>query len=472
MKIENSLNLYLKKKYFLLSLIILYLLVRFIVFSSEIRPDPEWVNGLMQHINISLLNKEFLKSIFYFHSQPPLWNTIIGIGVKFLGVNSIYVSYYILLINIISSIFIIFFSLKTLELLKIKRTIIFFTILFFIVLAPSIIFYENFVSYAHFTCLNIFATKYYLLKLYNNYKLKYEVKIYIFSSFLLLTWSAYTNIFLLIIFFIILGKKFPKINTKSIYLFLIFFIISNFPAIKNKIYFNFFASSTWTGINASQALGYDRKEWPTCSFEKSDIKKYNLIYKLKSLGLENVDHPLLNDFDYSVNKKIKFLNYPLLNNGAFNDIGFLYKSKYCSKKIVKHINDNLSILIQEKFNRFLSVHGHLSIDYLLKPMGWRENFNFIEILNKNEAFKILVFLFFSTIYFIYFMFFTKSILNKNRNLIDIFIMINLMFYFYLMIISFFGSSWEQERMRYTEYSFILYSIPIFYKKFKKSKIFD
>ena len=238
-----------------------------IVFNIEIRPDPQWVNGLMQHINISILHKDFLNSIFYFHSQPPVWNTIIGIGVKLFGVNSIYISNYILVINIISSVLIIFLSFKTLELLKIKKNIIFFTILFFIILAPSIIFYENFLSYAHFTCLNIFATKYYLLKLYNNYKFKYEIKIYLFSSLLLLTWSAYTNIFLLIIFSIILVKKLPKINVKSIYLFLIFLTISNLPAIKNKIYFDFFNSSKWTGINASQALAYDHKEWPTCSFE-------------------------------------------------------------------------------------------------------------------------------------------------------------------------------------------------------------
>ena len=65
----------------------------------------------------------------------------------------------------------------------------------------------------------------------------------------------------------------------------------------------------WTGINASQALAYDHKEWPTCSFEKSDIKKYNLIYRLKTFDLKNIDHPLLNDSGYLVNEKIKF-NHP------------------------------------------------------------------------------------------------------------------------------------------------------------------
>ena len=59
MNIENQVNLYFKKKNFLIILIFLYLFVRLIVFNIEIRPDPQWVNGLMQHINISILHKDF-----------------------------------------------------------------------------------------------------------------------------------------------------------------------------------------------------------------------------------------------------------------------------------------------------------------------------------------------------------------------------------------------------------------------------
>ena len=123
-------------------------------------------------------------------------------------------------------------------------------------------------------------------------------------------------------------------------------------------------------------------------------------------------------------------------------------------------------LLFEKFNRFLSVHGHLSTDYLFKPLGWTKNFSYLEFLNQNQFFKINVFIFFITIYIIFFILFIQSILKKNKDFIDFFIIANSFLYAYLILISFFGGSWEQERMRYTEFSFIFFSISIFLKKLR------
>jgi len=71
-----------------------------------------------------------------------------------------------------------------------------------------------------------------------------------------------------------------------------------------------------------------------------------------------------------------------------------------------------------------------------------------------------------TIYTIFFILFIQSILKKNKDFIDFFIIANSFLYAYLILISFFGGSWEQERMRYTEFSFIFYSIPIILKKLR------
>ena len=117
----------------------------------------------------------------------------------------------------------------------------------------------------------------------------------------------------------------------------------------------------------------------------------------------------------------------MLNDGRYNDIGFLYKSKYCYSKINNHIFKTFKKLLFEKLNRFLSVHGHLSIDYLLKPLGWTKNFSYLEFLNLNQFFKINVFIFFMTIYIIFFILFIQSILKKNKNLLLKFLNKNLQF---------------------------------------------
>ena len=442
-------NSYIKKNFVFISLLFFFILSRILILSIQITPDPKWI-GLMQHINLVLLNENLLSSLFYFHSQPPIWNLLIGIGVKFFGTSSVIISKYILCINLLFSMGIIYFSIKSLDLLKINRLTTFFIIFFLIILSPSIIFYENFLSYSHFTCFNIFLIKYYFIKLFKNDKPKYEVKIYVFASILSLTWSAYTAFFFLIIFFMIFSNRNFSLKKHSILIFLFFLTISHLPAIKNKIYFNFFTNSTWTGINASQALGYDRVEWPKCSFELSDVKKHNKLFKANK-------------------NNQKYLEHQLLNNNRYNDLGFLYKSKYCSSKIYKHLVNNFETLLIEKFNRFLSIHGHLSFDYLFKPLGWESRFLYLEYLNQNDFFKISVFVFFMSIYLSIFTIFIKSFLNKNKSLLDKFVIINIFFYTYLIVISIFGSSWEQERMRYTEYSFIMYAIAIIIKRTKVFK---
>ena len=98
---------------------------------------------------------------------------------------------------------------------------------------------------------------------------------------------------------------------KSVLLFTIFFILASSPAIKNKILFNIFANSSWTGLNAAQSTGYDRQNWPLCSFSNENIEKHNLSYK-KMLGEKN------------------YLNQKILNDKSFNDLGYIYKSKKCS----------------------------------------------------------------------------------------------------------------------------------------------
>ncbi len=443
---SQVINTFLKKNTLTISIIFIFILTRLLLSNQDIKPDPKFIS-LMQHIDLKLLEEDLLGSLFFFHSQPPVWNFIIGIGVKLLGTETNNIVTYIHYLNLFFTLCVIFFCIKTLNLLSIKKSVIFFSLSFLIIFSPSIIFYENFLSYSHFTCLNIFIIKYYFIKLFKKYKLRYLVKIYFFSSLLSLTWSAYTFLFFFIIFFLIFLKDNLSVKKNSFLIFLIFLLIGNLPAIKNKIYFNFLTNSTWTGINASQALGYDRVEWPKCSFQLEDVKKNNYLFRLE-------------------NKNKKYLNHPLLNNNRFNDLGFLHKSKYCSTKIKGHLIKNLEPLFIEKFSRFLSVHGHLSFDYAFKPIGWVKKFSYLEYLNNNEFFKIFVFIFFMTIYFCLFIFFIKAIFKKKKEIMDYLIIINIFLYAYLMLISFVGSSWEQERMRYTEYSFIFYSIIIIMRKFK------
>ena len=433
-------------KNYILCILFSYLFSRLVTyFYFDISIDEKWLFGLWQHIAEPYLRENLFESLLYFHAQPPLWNLILGIGVKFQSYISLEV--YVSTFNIICSLIIAYSSLKILKLLKFSNINTYILCLILIILSPSILFFENLPTYAHFTCVLLFLIKLYFLKIYKNYKLKYELLIYTFSTFTILSWSAYIIYFNILIFFLMLPvilreKKFYN----SIIIFLLFFTLGSSPSIKNKILFDIFSNSSWTGLNAAQATGYDRQDWPLCGFLRDNLDLYNLTFKNNN------------------NNKV-FFNNEILNDKSFNDLGYIYKSQNCSSNSKKFLISNFFEISKIKFQRFISVHAHLSFDFLFKPQNWKKSFSMLENLNLNNYFKIIVFLFFLMNYCLYFFITTQIIFKKNKNYIDYFIIINLFLYTYLLLVSFYGSTWEQERMRYTGYSFILISNAILFKRF-------
>lgn len=406
--------------------------------------EEKWISSLWQHIPHKYLKENFISSLLYFHAQPPIWNLILGLGTKITDI--INLELYIKYLNNFFSLIIIYCSYQILKNLNFNKKRIYFFILFFVILSPSILFYENFPSYAHFSCMIIFIIKLNFLKILKKYKFKYELSIYLFSTILILTWSAYIIYFNLLIFLLLLPTILKKGKVfKSLMIFVLFFIIGSTPSIKNKILFDIYANSSWSGLNASQATGYDRQNWPLCSFNNDNINEYNNYFK-KNLG----------------NKT--FFDNKILNDGSFNDLGYIYKSKICSKKSRKFLFLNFINITKTKLKRFVSVHAHLSIDFAFKPKNWSKNFSLIENLNNHTFFKISVFIFFLLNYCIYLFLLKNSFLKKEKNHIDHFIIINFLLYLYLLLVSFYGSTWEQERMRYTEYSFILISTVLILNK--------
>ena len=416
-------------------------------FFLDISFDEKWFFGLWQHAKKEYLTENFTETLLYFHAQPPLWNLVLGIGVKiskFLTLN-----YYFTLVNFFLTILIIYSAYNLLRILNFKKNQIIFLIIFLIIFSPSILFYENFPSYAHFSCTLLFLIKLNFLKIYKKYKLKYEIQIYIYSTFLILSWSAYVIYFNLLIFLLLFPLIINKHNfIRSSCIFLIFLTIGMLPSIKNKIIFDVFLNSSWSGLNAAQATGYDRKNWPRCSFYNDKLEYYNQLYKI-----------LVKDNPY--------LDKKLLNDKSHNDLGYIYKSITCNNASKKYLVQNFIKITEQKIKRLLSVHAHLSFDYDLKPKNWDKKFNILENLNKNEVFKFLVFLFFSVNYLYYFIITGLSLKNKNKNYFDYFLIINLILYVYLLFVSFYGSTWEQERMRYSGYSFIFISISLIIRNILK-----
>lgn len=125
-----------------------FALSRIYLASLGIGPDPDWLFNHLQNVDITWLADDPLRTIWYLHAQPPLWNMILGTAAVLTdadpdGMAAIFNGLHIavslgslLLVNAILRRLDVSFALRA------------FAAALQIVM-PSIIFYENYIFYQH-----------------------------------------------------------------------------------------------------------------------------------------------------------------------------------------------------------------------------------------------------------------------------------------------------------------------------------
>lgn len=451
-------------------LLFLYFLSRVFIFSLGIFPDPDMLQVMWQILNLELLDKDFLKSLYYLHYQPPLWNFFIGLFVKVVGPDYKLIVVCIYFFHIFLSILNIFVFLKICNfftLSKIKTYICFFI---FIIFSISYIFYENYGHYTHFT------TSIYLLLIINFLNFAktenffYEFNIYFCALLLVYTWSAFSHpFFIILIFATIILINYKKNIKRSFLIFLVAIIISSLPSLKNKIVVNFAANSSWIGFAIIQVL----KEWGINSGAcNMDIEKNNLIYQKKY-----------------IDNNINFANYhPSLVGplSKWNNVGMIYRTKICLRDGINIILKNpINYLSIVKFN-FISTHGHYSFDHGIMPKNWEKNFGFLHLVKRNKftnALKVRSLQLYYLIFYIFFMsYLILSILNIKKDNLKIEKAISSLFliWLWMIILTHMFAGFEHERLRHIGHFlhgifFLIliknnFNIKNFFYKFSNSKL--
>ena len=166
---------YFKEKKILLFSIFLFFLIRIFFFQRGITFNGF---GYWQIANLDLLKEDLIKTIYYFHYQPPLWNMLIGSIIKITSQSEDLAKNILLLIHWSFSIGILFVIYK----IKIKMDFnnkIFLISLLTIILNPSLIFFENFALYNHFSCFVFFLIFYNFYLLAKNKNIKMNIIYYL-----------------------------------------------------------------------------------------------------------------------------------------------------------------------------------------------------------------------------------------------------------------------------------------------------
>lgn len=436
----------------------IYFLLRVITYYFQIYPVGNELSLKWQFLDAQLLKKDFFKSLYYLHYQPPIWNFIYGIMIKIFGTENETLSLALHLFNIFLSFLMIYYFYLIADYFKLKKSEINIFFIFFFGFSLSFLFYETYMHYTHLTAFLFAQITYFFLRFDDNNSLKYEFFIYLTALILSLTWSAFSHpLFMFVIFLGICLVKFKKNILRSFLIFLLFSILTLIPSIKNKIEFNIFANSTWIGMQIFTVLSFDDnwEQWNTCNFSTTKIHEDELLFKNANTHFNN-EHPSVVG--------------PLSKN---NNVGFIYRTKKCLKlAITQIIDDPLRYAKRVKY-LFISNHGHYSFDHIgWDPKEWRKYFSFFYDINKNiyiNPIKVRSLqLYYSIMYLFFSILLIKCIFNINNNKLKSYKPIVAIFlvYMWLMLVTHLAAGYEHERFRYTgHFLHILFFILLIKSKF-------
>ena len=444
-------NIFKDKFYLIVSAI--FLLSRLIIFQLEIK-----LFGISYGFHLldkSLLQYDLLKSLFYLHSQPILWNLFIGTLTKIFNgneylINNIIEIYHLFLTLIILKVTILINK----EIFNNKKIKIFLCL--FIIFNPSILFWEKIVSYQHTVCTIIFLISYFVIKFVKDNENKFEYYVYTLLFILSLIWSLFQPLLILFIF-IIFRFYGLKLNRNNIIFFIFILTLSFSPLIKNKIVFNSFTIGSWAGHNLSTTF----LDWKI----KCDLLNPNQLSSEEGL----------NDLRMYEKKYNRIFLHPSLvgEKSKYNNVGIIYRSQRCLKYSINRIIDNPKEYLNGRVMAFLASHGKFAFDFLYpKPIGWNKYYKHLDNIYSNPGYKftrqILIFIYMMVVYigFFYIVFFSNENVKLKKS---IFVIIAI--YFYITIIGHLATGHEHARMMYSgiviHLLFLIYSLNKFFYEKKK-----
>ena len=390
-----------------------------------------------------LLHNDLLKSLFYMHIQPPLYNFIVGLGLKIFDANLYNLKFFLFFFNLILSFFIIILSLKIAKILNFNnkyQTFLFFFFLF----NPSLIYFENHLGYMHISNFLMVFLTYLIIKYFFNNSIIYLNLIFLAILSLTLIYSLFHPVVILMVYFLInlLNKSYKK-NFFFIYLFV---FLSFLNPIKNLFIFSFFTNSSFLGFNLSTTL------YPAFTNQSFSDFKIDCDMDKYLGGYYNLNNPEIH----------QSLGSNISNS---NNIINLVKSKECMKKSLNLIINNPKDYLYGRFLAFLASSSKFSFEKDNYQINDRYGiFSIFDNLNEYnlkfyKQFIIFIFNIFVNFYLIIY-------LIKNKSFIRNSILIIYILYLFMFVIAHLVNGYEHARIMYSMFTiYIIFWILFFKNKF-------
>ncbi|OQA67095.1 MAG: hypothetical protein B6D44_13450 [Ignavibacteriales bacterium UTCHB2] len=459
-----------KEQKLLYVIILLFILTRLYLFQYLGIEFGYNLDGLIQFLDVNCLRQNLLQSIFYLHSQPPLFNLFIGVFEKYLpDYSKDIVQFIFLFMGLITNIALY----KILLRMNINLYLSFILTIIYLI-TPATILYENLFFYTHIIIFFLILSCYFLLRFIQSKKFK---DIFLFSSFLslcVLTTSFFHVIwfFLIIITLICFYPKDKKVIIKSalVPVFLIAIMIA-----KNYLIFGNLNLSSWLGMNLYRItvneLSLNERRILTKDERLSKFSKFDPFPEIDSLEslkeLKILDKTGIEVLD-EYKKKSGHTNY--------NNILYLKVSKIIFKDDIYIITHYPDVYLKGVLKAFHLYFNPPTKYNLLEPniyKIWRFNsiYNrFIYGTYNNRGPGLLSFFFISLMIIISIVIILNKNTEKSSRVVLVFLIFNIL---YVMLLGNFLEYGENNRFRYyTEiYHYIILGIilKLFIKNLQENK---
>ena len=323
----------------LLFLLAVVLLSRAVLLAIGIAPDPSQLEGNWQTLALADLAANLTGEIWNQHSQPPLWNTVVGLTAKVCNAEINCVVWILFGANILATWVSACLIVELLRALNLSTRIAVVMAVFFI-LSPSTVYYEFYIFYAHLSAVLMLGLVFALHR-YGSADSRYALSFaLVLAVSLCWLWSLFHPIFIGVVFVAAWILNTEKTKTRrAMAMFALAFVVAIAPSVKNQAKFGMFSNGSWVGLNmgrvVSDALpGFE----PTCDF-----------------------------IDYRDKKRTAGVTHP---GTAFNSPDMVPLSKYCVGASVTAALQNPLPIIANRLDALAHRFSLMPHDYFIPPLNW------------------------------------------------------------------------------------------------------
>jgi hypothetical protein len=275
-------------------LIVVFVISRVVVMAMGLHLNIWALSAYWQYLDLDTLQNHLLTGVWYDHTQPPVFNLLLGSILKIGGQNSAFLFGFLLKIISLCNGLLLFHIVR-------KLTVVEFLPLFVAlayIISPATLVFECELFYTTIISLLLLLSLYYLIRLSGSEKISDGIGVFLPLALLCLTRSVYHIIWLTILTgFLLFYFRKKAIFNKLILVSLTALLLVGSWYVKNKIIFGKLTTSTWIGMNLSRNVFHDNETTDSSKIEAyeafSKISLYRKFiapsYEIKFRGLNDRD---------------------------------------------------------------------------------------------------------------------------------------------------------------------------------------